>query len=174
MSEQTLIPDQILNGENLYTQAIDLVIAKAQRRIWIFDQDLSRGGFSSLTRYELLKSFLSTHVASELCIILHGGDYFQHQCPRLVHLLSIYPHKMHIHVTDSSMKNFKACFIVADGSHYVKRIHIDQARFKFACGDRTPGHKIQDSIIQSEILQQQFLELQAASPETISSTVLGL
>ncbi|MEK9825655.1 MAG: hypothetical protein VW395_05145 [Methylotenera sp.] len=179
MSEQALIPNQILIGENLYTQAIDLILAKAQRRIWIFDQDLSRGGFASLTRYELLKSFLSTHIASELCIIVHDAAYFQQRCPRLSHLLRIYPHKMRVQVTDNSMKNFKACFIVVDGIHYVKRIHIDQARFKFGYSDKTLDHKTQsrvihDQVIQSEILQQQFLELQTASPDTISSTVLGL
>jgi len=169
MSEQALIPNQILNGENLYTQAIDFVLARAQRHIWIFDQDLSRGGFSSLNRYELLKNFLSHHITSELCIILHDADYFQRQCPRLNHLLRIYPHKMSVHLTNNSMKNFKACFIVVDGTHFVKRIHIDQARFKFGCDEN-----VSNNIIQSTILQQQFLDLQAASPEAISHALLGL
>lgn len=111
-----------------------------------------------------MRNFLSTYVASELHIILHDADYFLQKCPRLNNLLRFYPHKMTVHVTDDSVKNFKSCFIVADEAHYIKRIHIDQARFKFAM----------DENIQNEILRQQFLELQAAAHEAISSTTLGL
>lgn len=164
MSDESLIPNKIVEGEYLYAQAIDLILTKAQRRILIFDQDLRRGDFSGAARYEVLRNFLSTYVASELHIILHDADYFLQKCPRLNNLLRFYPHKMTVHVTDDSVKNFKSCFIVADEAHYIKRIHIDQARFKFAM----------DENIQNEILRQQFLELQAAAHEAISSTTLGL
>lgn len=164
MSDTSRISDKILQGEGLYAQAIDLILAKAQRRILIFDQDLRRGDFASIVRYEVLRSFLSTYVSSELCIILHDADYFLQKCPRLNNLLKLYPHKMNVHITDNSVKNFKSCFIIADDTHYIKRIHIDQARFKFAVNDKK----------QTEILRQQFLELQAAAHETVSSTTLGL
>lgn len=169
MSDESLIPDKILpnkilQGEGLYAQAINLVLAKAQRCILIFDQDLRRGDFASAGRYEVLKNFLSTYVTSELHIILHDADYFLQKCPRLNNLLRFYPHKMTVHVTDDSMKYLKSCFIVADGTHYIKRIHLDQARFKFAYNEN----------IQSEILRQQFLELQTAASASISSTLLGL
>lgn len=164
MSEDPLISNQILYGEKLYAQAIDAVLAEAKQRIIIFDQDLSHGDFASLVRHELLKNFLSTQIAGELCIILHQADYLLQKCPRLMGLLRVYPHKMRVFITDSSVKHFKSCFIVVDGIHYVKRIHIDQARFKFAWNDST----------QSEVLLLQFLDLQAAAPDSISTTILGL
>lgn len=45
MSDESLIPNKIVEGEYLYAQAIDLILTKAQRRILIFDQDLRRGDF---------------------------------------------------------------------------------------------------------------------------------
>lgn len=169
MSDESLIPNKIipnkiLQGEGLYVQAINLVLAKAQRRILIFDQDLRHGDFVSAVRYEILRNFLSTNVASELHIILHDANYFLQKCPRLNNLLRFYPHKMTVYITDDSVKNFKSCFIVVDETHHIKRIHIDQARFKFAIAEN----------IQNEILRQQFLELQTAAHETVSSTTLGL
>lgn len=164
MAEDTLIPNQILHGEGLYAQAIDAVLAKAQHRILIFDQDLSQGNFASPAKYAVLQHFLSTYIAGEICFILHQADYLLKKCPRLMNLLRAYPHKMRVYVTDDTVKNFKSCFIIIDDIHYVKRIHIDQARFKFAY----------DDAIQSEILHQQFLELRAAAPESITFTTLGL
>lgn len=164
MAEDILIPNQIILGEHLYAQAIDLVLSKAERRVLIFDQDLSHGNFASVARYDLLHHCLSANIAAELCIILHDSHYFLQKCPRLNNLLRAYPHKMSIHLTDNSVKNFKSCFVVVDGLHYVKRIHIDQARFKFGFDEK----------MQTEILHQQFLELQAAAPYRISSITLGL
>lgn len=164
MTDGALTPNQMIHGENLYAQAIDAVLAKAQHRVLIFDQDLSYGDFASRARYELLKNFLSNNIASELNIVLHYADYFQQKCPHLLNLLRIYAHKVTLHLTDNTMKNFKSCFIVVDGEHYIKRIHIDQARFKFSCDDK----------LNSEVLHQQFLELLSAAPDRLSTITLGL
>jgi hypothetical protein len=48
--------------------------------------------------------------------------------------------------------------------HYIKRIHIDQARFRFAFND-------QENV---EILRNQFLELEAAAQDKVSVTTLGI
>lgn len=164
MSDSSLIPDQIITGEALYAQAIRLILAKAQHQLLIFDQDLSRGDYASLASYEILKNFLSANIASEIRIVLQNADYFQQKCPRLNSLLKIYQHKMHVHVVGNGLKNIKSCFIVADSMHYIKRMHIDQARFRFAFNE-------QENV---EILRNQFVELEAAAQDNVSVTTLGI
>ncbi len=164
MISETLVPDRMMHGEDLYAQALDLILGKAQHRILLFDQDLTHGNFSSQRRFDVLNQFLRTNAASELHVIVHDAAYFLQKCPRLVGLLKIYAHKMTVNITSQRMKDFKSCFIVADNKHYIKRIHIDQARFRFAYDDQT----------QSEILHQQFLELQADATESLSYSTLGL
>jgi len=160
----TLVPDQIIVGEHLYSDAIDLVLASAQQELLIFDQDLSHGNFASLQKYILLQDFLSTNITSHLTIILQDTAFFQEHCPRLFNLLAVHGHKMSVHVTNSSVKHVKDCFILADGQHYIKRIHIDQARFKYALNDKASV----------EALNNRFKELKEAIQDVVTIKPLGL
>ena len=130
----------------------------------IFDQDLSHGDFASLEKYNLLYRFLSTNIASQLKIILQDTGFFQAKCPRLSNLFEIYGHKMSVHVTNSSVRHIKECFILADGKSYIKRIHIDQARFKYAINDETGA----------EVLNNRFMELTTAIENIVPNKPLGL
>ena len=71
---------------------------------------------------------------------------------------------MQVHVTNQSAKHAKDCFILADGKHYIKRIHIDQARFKY----------VFDDIATVKALNTRFDELTEAIQDTVSTTPLGL
>jgi hypothetical protein len=164
MNSDTLTPNQIIVGEALYNAAINIILANAQRELLIFDQDLSRGDFASMQKYELLQQFLSQNITSHLTIILQDTSFFQENCPRLFNLLNTYGHKMSVHITNQSVKQIKDCFILADGKHYIKRIHIDQARFKYAMND-IPSAKILDS---------RFKELKEAIQDVVTITKLGL
>lgn len=159
-----LITDKIIHGEQLYAEAISLILVNAQRELLIFDQDLSHGGFSSLEKFKLLQYFLNANIASELTIILQNAAFFQHKCPRLLQLLEVYGHKMHVYVTNNSAKHAKDCFILADRAHYIRRIHIDQARFRFSLND-SPN---------TEALHNRFLDLQDAIGEPVAMKPLGL
>lgn len=156
--------DVILSGERLYAEAIEMILASAQHRLCIFDQDLRRGDFSSLKKYELLRSFLSSHINSQLIIVLQSTEFFREKCPRLMELLEIYGHKMTVYETNSTVKHAKDCFILADDSHYIKRIHIDQARFRYAF----------DDAITVDGLKSRFEELLEATQDSVSPTTIGL
>jgi len=160
----SLAPNQIIVGEHLYSDAIDLILASARQELLIFDQDLSHGNFASFKKYTLLQDFLSTNITSHLSIILQDTAFFQDKCPRLFDLLVIYGHKMSVHITNSSVKHAKDCFILADGQHYVKRIHIDQARFKYALNDK----------VSVEALNNRFNELKEAIQDVVTIKPLGL
>lgn len=151
-----LVPERIITGEQFYSSAISLILQNAKRKLLVFDQDFSRGGFDSLEKFHLFQNFLSANITSELTIILQNSGYFQDKCPRLLNLLGVYGHKMHVYVTNETIKHAKDCFILADDKHYIKRIHIDQARFRYAFDDRAGV----------EALNSRFIELMEASAHT--------
>ncbi len=163
-SDTELIPNQIITGEQLYHEAITLILQNAERELLIFDQNLSHGGFSSLEKFNLLQNFLADNIASELTIILQDAAFFQNRCPRLLKLLEVYGHKMRVHVTNASVKHVKDCFILADRKHYIRRIHIDQPRFRFALDDRQ----------NTEALHNRFVEISEAIADAVTMRPLGL
>ncbi len=161
---KTIEENQILIGEGLYAEAINIVLANAMHELLIFDQDLSHGDFASLRKYQLLQQFLSKSVTSHLTIVLQSTTFFNEKCPRLFSLLTIYGHKMTVYETNDSVKHAKDCFILADGKHYIKRIHIDHARFKYALNDAETVNA----------LDSRFKELLEATQDVVTVTRLGL
>ena len=159
-----LMPDTIVLGERNYETALDLVITKAKNELLIFDQDFVRGDYASQQRFELLFAFLSNNSLSKLTIILQNSTHFVQNCPRLFELLKLYGHKMTVFETNDNAKIAKDCFVVADKRHYLRRFHIDQARFKFAFDDE----------IESANLLMRFGELLDETTDAVSSTKLGL
>lgn len=164
MTDDALTPNTILLGEALYADALNLVIAQATASLLIFDQDLARGDYKSLLRYQAIQQFLSSSTHSTLTMVLHHSDFLTTHCPRLMELLLTYGHKMTIYITNDTAKVAKDCFVIADDMHYVKRIHIDQARFKYALNDAET----------CAALRMRFNELLEETSHTISATQLGL
>lgn len=159
-----LVENQIITGERNYEEAIRQVMAGAERELLIFDQDFSRGGFSSLKCFEQIRDFLWKDRQNRLTIILHDATYFITQCPRIYELLSSYSHAMTVYQTNEHAKVAKDTFIIADQKHYLRRFHVDQARFKFAF----------DDVASANILNMRFDELLQETSHTITITALGL
>ncbi|MFW5432579.1 MAG: hypothetical protein ACKE5Q_07310 [Methylophilaceae bacterium] len=164
MSESELIPNSIILGEREYTGALDLVIAEAQQQLLIFDQDFSTGDYASVKRVDAIYAFLNNNPTSELTIVLQESDYFTTQCPRLFELLIIFSHKMTVYETNNHAKIAKDCFILADSKSYIRRFHIDQARFKFSLED----------IETTASLTNRFEELMQETTHKVSPNKLGL
>jgi hypothetical protein len=164
MSENELEPNTIILGERNYEAALDIVIAHAESELLIFDQDFERGDYASLKRFELLFAFLSKDNLSKLTIILQNTEHFIQHCPRLFELLRNYGHKMVVYETNDAAKVAKDCFVIADKQHYVRRFHIDQARFKYALND----------VEECANLGMRFEELLDETAEIVSTTKLGL
>jgi hypothetical protein len=164
MENVGLKPDTILLGERNYEAALELVIASAEKELLIFDQDLKHGDYTSLKRYELISDFLSKNSLCQLTIILQSSDYFINHCPRLFALLKLFGHKMTVYETNDVAKIAKDCFVIADKQSYLRRFHIDQARFKYAFDDEA----------EVAALVIRFGELLDETTETVSATKLGL
>lgn len=164
MSDLELPQSTILLGEREYAKAIDVVIAEAQERLLIFDQDCSVGDFASIKRFDLLTAFLNKNDLTKLTIILHHTDFFTAECPRLLSLLTTFSHKMVVYQTNDHAKIAKDCFVLADDKAYVSRFHIDQARCKYALNDAET----------TASLAERFDELLLETTHTIAATKLGL
>ncbi|MDI1309750.1 MAG: hypothetical protein PSV17_10010 [Methylotenera sp.] len=159
-----LTPDQVIVGEHLYAEAINLILATAEHELLIFDQDLSHGDFASKQKHELFQQFLNKSPSNQLTIVLQDTGFFQNKCPRLLDLLTIYGHKMTVYETNQTAKHAKDCFILADDKHYVKRIHIDQARFRYSL----------DDLATASLLNTRFKELLEATQDVVTISRLGL
>lgn len=164
MTISELIPNQVLLGERNYEEALNLVIARAENELLIFDTDFSRGGYTSAKRFELLKAFLSKTTASKLIIVLLDADYFTQYCPRLFNLLENYSHLMTVYKTNQAAKIAQDCFVIADKQHVIRRFNRDQARFKFMFDDELTANQ----------LNMRFNELLQETTEKISHQQLGL
>jgi hypothetical protein len=163
MTEE-LKPDTIILGERNYEAALNTLIASAQDELLIFDQNFERGDYASLQRFEVIQAFLSKNDLSKLTIILQSTEYFIQHCPRLFDLLKLYGHKLVVYETNDNAKIAKDCFVIADKRHYLRRFHIDQARFKFALND----------LEECANLSMRFDELLDETADAVSSTKLGL
>lgn len=164
MDNVNLIPNSILLGERNYEAALDLVIESAESELLIFDQDFKHGDFASLKRFELISNFLSKNSLSQLTIILQSSEHFINHCPRLFGLLKLFGHKMIVYETNDVAKVAKDCFVIADKQNYLRRFHIDQARFKYAFDDEA----------EVAALAMRFGELLDETTESVSATKLGL
>ena len=164
MTGAELQTNTVMLGERNYEAALALVIAAAQNELLIFDQDLSHGDYASLQRIELIQQFLSKAPLSKLTIIVQNSEFFVHKCPKLFGLLKRYGHKMTVYETNDTAKIAKDCFVIADKRHYVRRFHIDQARFKYALNDAE----------ECANLNMRFDELMDETVDAVSATKLGL
>ena len=164
MSQTDLQQNTIILGERNYEAAIDLVIASAQQELLIFDQDFTHGDYASAQRFELVQAFLTKNNLSKLTVILQNAAHFILHCPRLFDLLKNYGHKMVVYETNNNAKMAKDCFVIADKKNYLRRFHIEQARFKYALDDAE----------ECANLTMRFDELMDETTEAVSSTKLGL
>ncbi len=159
-----LAQNEILFGERNYEQALDFVISRAERELLIFDQDFTKGAYSSTARYDLLRDFLARDSRNHLVVVLQDTDYFVTRCPRLYGLLASFGHAMSIHEAGGEAKAARDCFVIADRKHYLRRIHIDHARFRYVLDDGATASQ----------LHARFDELLQATGEQITATRLGL
>lgn len=160
----TLPQQQIILGEAEYGQAIDAVIEAAQESVLIFDQDLRTGAYTSVRRHLLIQAFFSRNAEAQLTMILQNATFFVQDCPRLFGLLKLYGHRMQVYETNEEAKHIKDNFVIADGKAFVRRIHIDQSRFKYAMDDPATSRQLAD----------RFEELLQVAETQVSTTLLGL
>lgn len=155
---------QPIDGLSDYQQALDSVIAHAQRFLQIFDYDLHEGGWNSPQREALLKKFILSNSGNQLQIVLHSVDYVSRYCPRLLNLQRQYSFSVFIHATQPEARSVYDPFLIADGQHYVHRFHYTQPR----------GEMVLHDPDQTQRLTLHFDAIWQASSVAVTATTLGL
>ena len=125
MSDQPL-----LTSWSEYAAAVERTLAHATRSIAIFDRDLSAlqleraGTISSLTR------FLRSSPGLTLRIAVQAASPLRDRHPRLMELLRVFAHNLHIVETPSHLANLSDSMLLVDDASAVIRFHQDHARSK--------------------------------------------
>ncbi len=144
--------------------AINELIALAQRRIRVFDQDLSQTGWNQAARTDRLAAFLREARGRRLDIIVHDTHYLEGACPRLLGLLRTYSFAVTIYRTGAEAKLATDPLVIVDDRHYLHRFHLEQSRA--AMGINQPD--------QTRPLATRFEEIWATGEPGLNATVLGL
>jgi hypothetical protein len=152
-----------IDGSHEYEEALDTLIARAQRTLRIFDRQLG-AAYNSPRRYELLRNFLLSSRANRLYIVVHDASGLSRDCPRVVSLLRQFSHAVMIHETEAQAKHACDPIALADERDSLHRFHYDHTRALLALDDphNTSG------------LLQRFEEVWEASVPAATATTLGL
>ena len=145
-------------------EAIDEVIAVAERTIRIFDISLSNRGFNSPARATALRDFLVRGRAHRILIALHETDLLARENPRLLILLRQFPMSIEIHRTLAQARNAMDPFVLADDHSVWHQLHYEQQRAIVAL--HSPGDALP--------ITQRFDEIWDLSEPAVSATTLGL
>ncbi|BAN35075.1 hypothetical protein SCD_n01246 [Sulfuricella denitrificans skB26] len=162
--EKPVLLHRQLNSTVDYTEALDTLIELARHRLRIFDYNLEDGGYTTLRRYELLRTFLLASRSNRLEIVLHDSDYLTRFCPRISSLLKQFSHAITIQETTPQAKGIYDPFAIADEACFLHRFHYDNPRALLALNDIEGSH----------VLIKRFEEIRAASVQAITTTTLGL
>ena len=163
MENDAALQQEKFDGQAGYEYAIDTLIAKAKKRIRIFDKQASPA-FNSVKRYELLRNFLLASRDNRLYIVLHDAGYLTTNCSRMMLLLRHFSHGIAIHETQQHAKHVYDPFTVIDDSHYAHRFHYDNVHGLMVLNDSAGAHEFND----------RFDEIWEASFPVASATTLGL
>jgi hypothetical protein len=155
---------RIIEGLAESQQAIDEVLAAAERSICIFDVNLGRRGFNSPQRADRLRDFLVRGRAHRLRIALHDTELLDRECPRLLQLLRQFQMSIEIHRTLGQAQQARDPFVIADDHSVWHQLQFEQPRAIVAL------HSPQDTLP----IAQRFEEIWDLSEPAVSATTLGL
>jgi hypothetical protein len=152
-----------IDGSHEYEEALDTLLARAQRTLRIFDRQLGTA-YNSPRRCELLRKFLLSSRANRLFVVVHDASGLDRDCPRVLNLLRQFPHAVTVHETEVQAKRACDPIALADGRDSLHRFHYDDTRALLALDDPQSASG----------LLQRFEEIWEASVPAVTATTLGL
>lgn len=115
--------------ESAYRAALDEVLERADRLVYIFDRDLVRMQLDSAGRCAALRRFLAGGPGvRELRIVIHDPAPLTLRMPRLTALLRQFEHRIGVRLAPDECRHLADCHLLADGLHGVRRFHADWPR----------------------------------------------
>lgn len=119
----------LLTSYGEYDAAIDLMLSLAERRLDIFDHDLSLLKLNRPPRHAALQRLLS-NAQSQLRIVVQNSQAVLAQQPLLIRLLETHGHHFTLLQADEKLSHLTDAFMLADHAHALVRFHRDQPRCK--------------------------------------------
>jgi hypothetical protein len=159
--EPRLVP---LTGTAEQTEAIDAILPLAQRRIRVFDHDLSETGWNSPEREEVLTAFLLRSRLNRLDLLVRDPAWLEGRCPRLRGLQRRFSHLVSVHQCGEPAMHATDPMVIVDERHFVHRFHFEQAG--------AVAGVFQDG--EARALASRFDALWQDSAPTLPPTTLGL
>lgn len=126
---------QLFTDWSDFRAACDQVLRLAERRLCIFDPDLSELGLHHLERFEILHTLALQQAPCSIRIALHRTDHLHRDHPRLIKLLQTHAHVVQVQQIPDSLQHLRDCMILADDRHAVVRFDQAQARCKLILND---------------------------------------
>jgi hypothetical protein len=145
-------------------EAIDQVVAVAERTLRIFDISLSNRGFNTPGRADALREFLVRGRSHRILIALHETELLERENARLLTLLRQFPMSIEIHRTLAQARNATDPFVIADDHSVWHQLHYEQPRAVVAL--HSPAAALP--------IAQRFDEIWDLSEPAVSATTLGL
>jgi hypothetical protein len=147
--------------------AIEQVVNAARRELRVFDatpRALKDRDFGRPARIERLRTLLLANRGHRLRIVLHDLKAIENELPRLVDLLTRFSGQIQIHRTVDQATEARDSMIIADDSHFWRKLHIDQPRSVITLHDA----------IDTRPLVDRFEEIWGESELAVSGCTLGL
>lgn len=153
----------LLTSYGEYAAAIDRLLALAERRLDIFDHDLSSLKLDQPDRHAALTRLLASP-SHRLRIVVQDGQAALARHPRLSRLLETHGHQFSLIEADPKLQHLSDSMLLADGSHALLRFHQDQPR----------GKLLEDEADEVKPYERKFQSILDEGGTPLSSRVAGL
>lgn len=154
----------LITSWNDHDRSLQEVLVSATRTLRVFDEDLGRLKLERRDNAEILRAFLGASKDNSLAIVLRNAEPVRRESPRLMKLLTMYPHCMTILERHAYLAPLNDALLIADDRHALIRFHKDNVRSKCIIDD--PKSCLP--------YVQRFDEILREGGDSVSATILGL
>jgi hypothetical protein len=154
---------RMLESEAEIQQAIDELLLRATRRLDIFEPRLGTS-WDRPDRIERLRRFCLGGDRNRIRIALHDTGSIVRSTPRLRGLRESFGHVLFVRSTCDEARRANDPLVIADGRHYLHRLHVDSSRSVFGIDDPEGAN----------LLLERYEQIWNASEDGAAGTTLGL
>lgn len=156
---------ELITSWNDYHAAVDRLLALADGKIAVYDEDLANLHLGSPSSLDHLQRLLTTGHGLALRIVVRNAAPLQRQQePGLLKLLSIYGHRATVLQAPEHLARLRDNMLIVDDRHALIRFDREQARSKL----------LLDEADEVRAYINRFEDIWTEGGETVSTTTLGL
>lgn len=111
-----------------YVNALNTLLAQANRLVRIYDWDLSDGGYETPARIQLMSDFCKAGLGRRVRILLADDSYLKRDAGQVMNLIKTWSHVLQVRVRDTDPPPATDSFVLVDERGALKRFEKDNAR----------------------------------------------